>query len=153
MTSRRSALIAAATVLALSAVAACNDGDAQSAPTAAGAPATPSGTTSSAPTGTASSAATADTPTVAPTPAATAMPSPAGAPVDAASPFASTTDNSVVAGYPQITVPAGYTDQGLPLGVSFLGTRFSDARLLGYAYAFEQATHARHAPNYLPTLP
>ncbi|MFD5083909.1 amidase [Kitasatospora sp. NPDC058201] len=72
---------------------------------------------------------------------------------DAPSPFASTTDNSVVAGYPQITVPAGYTDQGLPLGVSFLGTRFSDARLLGYAYAFEQATHARHAPNYLPTLP
>ncbi|MED7951855.1 amidase [Streptomyces sp. BE303] len=72
---------------------------------------------------------------------------------DAPSPFASTTDNSVVAGYPQITVPAGYTDQGLPLGVSFLGTRFSDARLLGYAYAFEQASHARHAPNYLPTLP
>ncbi|MFD5083904.1 hypothetical protein ACFVYP_34095 [Kitasatospora sp. NPDC058201] len=87
MTSRRSALITVATVLALSAVAACNDGDAQSAPTAAGAPATPSGTTSSAPTGTASSAATADTPTVAPTPAATAMPSPAGAPVDAAGAF------------------------------------------------------------------
>lgn len=59
----------------------------------------------------------------------------------------------MVAGYPQISVPAGYTDQGLPLGVSFLGTRFSDARLLGYAYAFEQEARVRTAPRYLPTLP
>lgn len=64
----------------------------------------------------------------------------------------SSTRNSAVAGYPHITVPAGYARGALPVGVSFLGTRFSDARLLGYAYAFEQATHARKAPGYLPTL-
>ncbi|THA56483.1 hypothetical protein E6P78_32115 [Streptomyces sp. A0958] len=57
-----------------------------------------------------------------------------------------------MAGYPHITVPAGYARGALPVGISFLGTRFSDARLLGYACAFEQATHARKAPGYLPTL-
>ncbi|MYU22693.1 amidase [Streptomyces sp. SID8352] len=66
-------------------------------------------------------------------------------------PFASTTNSSVAAGYPQISVPAGYTPEGLPLGVTFLGTGASDARLLGYAYAFEQATQARRTPRHLPT--
>ncbi|MYT82477.1 amidase [Streptomyces sp. MnatMP-M77] len=65
-------------------------------------------------------------------------------------PFVSTTSSSVAAGYPQISVPAGYTTNGLPLGVSFLGTKASDAALLGYAYAFEQATQVRRVPRYLP---
>ncbi|MFJ4462922.1 amidase [Streptomyces sp. NPDC088928] len=68
-------------------------------------------------------------------------------------PFESSTRNSAVAGYPHITVPAGYARGVLPLGVSFLGTRYSDANLLSYAYAFERATPVRKAPTYLPTLP
>ncbi|MEE1736163.1 amidase [Streptomyces sp. BE147] len=67
--------------------------------------------------------------------------------------FESSTRSSAVAGYPHITVPAGYARGALPLGLSFLGTRFSDARLLGYAYAFEQANPVRKAPAYLTTLP
>jgi amidase len=54
-------------------------------------------------------------------------------------------DPAAVAGYPHVTVPMGAV-QGLPVGLSFVGTAWSDARLIGYAYAFEQATHARRAP-------
>ncbi|WP_312018685.1 amidase [Streptomyces sp. I05A-00742] len=66
--------------------------------------------------------------------------------------FASSTLNSAVAGYPHVTVPAGYARGALPLGLSFVGARCSDARLLGYAYAFEQATRVRTAPRCLPSL-
>ncbi|GAA2986745.1 amidase [Actinokineospora diospyrosa] len=66
-------------------------------------------------------------------------------------PFAKTTTHAAAAGYPHITVPAGYAANGLPLGLSFIGTRSSDAHLIGYAYAFEQATNARQTPRYLPT--
>lgn len=55
-----------------------------------------------------------------------------------------------VAGYPHITVPAGYIF-GLPVGVSFFGAAWSEGRLISYAYAFEQATKHRHAPKFLPT--
>ena len=57
---------------------------------------------------------------------------------------------AAIAGYPHLTVPMGLVD-GLPVGVSFIGTAWSDARLLAYGYAFEQATKARRAPRYLPT--
>jgi amidase len=50
-----------------------------------------------------------------------------------------------VAGYPHITVPMGEVD-GLPVGLSFVASAWSDAALLGYAYAFEQATHHRRPP-------
>jgi len=53
------------------------------------------------------------------------------------------------AGYPVITVPAGFTG-GLPVGVSFVGRAFSEPVLLRLAYAFEQATHARRAPALVP---
>jgi amidase len=56
---------------------------------------------------------------------------------------------SAVAGYPHVTVPAG-TVHGLPVGLSFFGARFRDARLLGYAFAFEQATRVRRAPTFRP---
>lgn len=59
---------------------------------------------------------------------------------------------AAVAGTPSITVPAGHA-HGLPLGLLFMGPAFSDAALLGYAYAFEQATHERVEPTYLPSLP
>ena len=58
---------------------------------------------------------------------------------------------AAVAGYPSITVPAGFV-QGLPVGVSFFGRQWSDARLLSLAYAYEQATKHRRAPSFLPTL-
>jgi amidase len=60
---------------------------------------------------------------------------------------------AAVGGYPSITVPAGYADSQLPLGVSFTGRRNRDEELLGLAYSFEQATLARKRPLYLPTLP
>ena len=57
---------------------------------------------------------------------------------------------SAVAGYPHITVPAGYVF-GLPVGISFFGGAWSEPKLIKYAYAFEQATKARQAPRFLRT--
>ncbi len=59
---------------------------------------------------------------------------------------------AAVAGYPDVTVPAGFAGP-LPIGVSFMAGRFSDAGLLALAAAFEQVSHARKPPTYLPTLP
>jgi amidase len=58
---------------------------------------------------------------------------------------------AAVAGYPAITVPAGEA-QGLPLGVSFVGKAWSEAKLLMIAAVFEQATHHRKPPRYLTTV-
>jgi amidase len=51
------------------------------------------------------------------------------------------------AGYPAITVPAGYAF-GLPVGISFFGRAWSEKKLIRIAYAFEQAANVRHAPTY-----
>jgi amidase len=56
-----------------------------------------------------------------------------------------------VSGYPSITVPAGL-DGELPIGVSFIGTRFADGDLLSLAFSFEHATHARRAPKLLASI-
>jgi amidase len=55
---------------------------------------------------------------------------------------------AAVAGYPNLTVPMGDV-HGIPVGISFMGARDSDARVLAYGYAFEQATHLHVAPKYL----
>jgi amidase len=60
------------------------------------------------------------------------------------------TSPPAVAGYPHITVPAGYVF-GLPVGISFFAKAWQDANLLRYAYAFEQATQYRRQPRYLTT--
>ena len=56
---------------------------------------------------------------------------------------------SAIAGWPHLTVPMGQV-RGLPVGISFMGPAWSEARLLGYGYAFEQATRARRPPTYQP---
>jgi amidase len=56
---------------------------------------------------------------------------------------------AAVAGYPHITVPAGYID-GLPVGVSFFGRAWSEPTLVRLAYAYEQATRHRRPPAFAP---
>jgi amidase len=56
-----------------------------------------------------------------------------------------------VSGYPHVTVPAGQF-RGLPVGLSFFGKPYTEGKLLGYAYAYEQITKHRRPPRYLPTV-
>ena len=63
--------------------------------------------------------------------------------------YAGSSSAAAVAGYPNITVPAGYI-HGLPVGLSFFGRAWSEPTLLKLAYAFEQATEWRRAPEFKP---
>ena len=55
-------------------------------------------------------------------------------------------------GFPDLIVPAGMTKDGLPVTISFFGKAFSEPKLLGYGYDFEQASKARVLPKYTPPL-
>ena len=58
---------------------------------------------------------------------------------------------AAVSGYPNVTLPMCFVHE-LPVGLSIIGTAFSEAELIRVAHAFEQATGARQAPRFLPTL-
>jgi amidase len=58
---------------------------------------------------------------------------------------------AAVAGYPHLTVPMGLSN-GLPAGLSFVGPAWSEASLLAMGYAYEQGSHRRVAPGYLPSM-
>ncbi len=57
---------------------------------------------------------------------------------------------AAVSGYPSISVPVGYV-RGLPVGMSFIGSAWSEPTLIRLAYAYEQAVKSRRAPRFLPT--
>ena len=58
------------------------------------------------------------------------------------------TDSSPISGYPSIIVPAGYGDDNMPFGITFVGRPFTEPLLIRAAYAFEQAVRARKAPCF-----
>jgi Asp-tRNA(Asn)/Glu-tRNA(Gln) amidotransferase A subunit family amidase len=60
--------------------------------------------------------------------------------------------NTFLTFVPSITVPAGYTSDDLPAGVTFLGRPFDDGALIRLAYSYEQATHHRRPPSCTPPL-
>jgi amidase len=61
---------------------------------------------------------------------------------------ASFSSPAAVAGYPHLTVPAGFV-RGLPIGLSFVGPAWSEARLLAFGNAYERATELRRAPTFV----
>ena len=87
-------------------------------------------------------------------PTATRRPALLTAPPDTAppSPTASATNIANLAGFPDLIVPAGFTGDNLPVGISFFGLAFSEQKLLSLGYSFEQATHARRRPVHAPAL-
>jgi amidase len=58
---------------------------------------------------------------------------------------------AAISGYANISVPAGYS-HGLPIGMSLIGGRWQEPRLIALAYAWERATHVRTPPRFLRTL-
>jgi amidase len=75
-----------------------------------------------------------------------APPDPPGGPSSTPSNLANLT------GFPDLIVPAGFTGDGLPVGLSFMGRAFSEPRLLALGYAFEQLTKARRLPVHTPRM-
>jgi amidase len=65
--------------------------------------------------------------------------------------FVGSSTAAAVSGYADITVPAAY-DARLPMGITFIGGRWAEPKLIGFAYDFEQATHVRVPPQFIPTI-
>ena len=59
---------------------------------------------------------------------------------------------SPITGFPALTLPAGFTPDGLPVGLEFLGRPFTEAMLLRFGYAFQQGTGYRRPPESAPPL-
>ena len=72
-------------------------------------------------------------------------------PIDGSRGLGSYSTLPAVSGYPHLTVPMGDVS-GLPVNLSLIGPAWSEARLLALGYAFEQATHARINPQFLPNI-
>jgi Asp-tRNA(Asn)/Glu-tRNA(Gln) amidotransferase A subunit family amidase len=60
---------------------------------------------------------------------------------------------SPVIGFPAITVPAGFTSDGLPVGLELMARPFAEHLLLRLAYGYEQGTHHRRPPSSTPARP
>jgi amidase len=71
----------------------------------------------------------------------------------AAGGIGSATNIANLTGFPDLIVPAGFTGDDLPVGLSFFGPAFSEPKLLALGYSFEQLTHARRLPVHTPALP
>ena len=61
------------------------------------------------------------------------------------------TSPAAMAGFPHVTVPMGLV-LGLPVGISFMSTAFKEQEILNYAFAFEQHSHRRTVPQFIPTI-
>lgn len=59
---------------------------------------------------------------------------------------------SPILGFPAMTVPAGFTTDGLPVGIEFMARPFAEATLFKLGYAYEQGTHHRRPPASTPAL-
>lgn len=57
-----------------------------------------------------------------------------------------------ILGLPAITIPMGYSEEGIPMGLEFMGNFFGEAEILGYAYDYEQATKLRRLPTLTPAF-
>lgn len=57
-----------------------------------------------------------------------------------------------ILGLPAITVPMGYSEEGIPMSLEFMGNYFGESEIIGYAYDYEQATMLRRAPTLVPSL-
>ncbi|MEO5985442.1 MAG: amidase [Candidatus Limnocylindria bacterium] len=66
--------------------------------------------------------------------------------------FIGSSSPAAIAGYANITVPAGYARGQLPIGMSFMAGQWAEPQLIALSYAYEQATMVRFAPQFLPTL-
>jgi amidase len=60
--------------------------------------------------------------------------------------------NTFLVFVPAITVPAGFTEDQLPVGITFQGRPYSDGDMIKLAYSYEQATHHRRPPDTVPAL-
>jgi amidase len=82
-----------------------------------------------------------------------AAPSGAAAPPSGGThPVRSATSIANLTGFPDLIVPAGFTGNALPVGISFFGLPFSEGKLFALGYDFEQKTHARRRPAHTPAL-